>query len=222
MVMPSVVHNKETVEIPTVVNMPREDAFRLLDTLGLKPMDGGSRMDAKIKPGKIAQQNPLPKTLVRKGRRVYLVTSGGEEKVSVPTLRGKSIRDARFALERSGLLLGEIVFNPSDDYPAGTILSQEIAPQTSISRGVRVNVTVSQGTYSDRVRVPDLAMKTLKEALALLQSQNFTIGKISYEPTIEFPPNTVLDQYPQANELVPLGQSIDLFVSQKQVKVTEH
>jgi len=222
-VIPSIVHNKETVQVPDLINLKREEAHHLLDSLQLIGIDAGSKMDAKIKPGRIAVQTPLANSIVRKGRHVYLVVSGGEEKVKVPLLRGKSIRDARFALESVGLFLGETTFSLSEDFPPGTILAQEIAVDANISRGMKVNVVASQGKSSDRVHVPDVTKKkTLKEAIAYLKSLNFTIGKITYEPTLDLPPNIVLDQYPVADELVPFGQTIDLFVSQEKVKVTEH
>ncbi|MBM4165633.1 MAG: PASTA domain-containing protein [Ignavibacteria bacterium] len=220
--IPALVHSKETLLVPSVINMKKDDATRLLDSLGLKPLDGGIRKDQKIKPGRISLQTPFAGSAVRKGRRIYLVMSGGEEKVSVPSLKGKSLRDALFALERIGLLMGEPSYSVSDDYPAGTVFIQEIASGSTVSKGTQVSVVVSQGKSTDRVRVPDVTNKTLNEAIAFLKSKNFTIGKISFEHTIEFPPNTVLDQYPIPGDFVPFGATIDLFVSREKVKVTEH
>jgi serine/threonine-protein kinase len=221
-IIPALVHSKETLLVPSVINMKKDAAYRFLDSLGFKPMDGGTRKDQKIKPGKISIQTPFAGSSVRKGRRIYLVVSGGEEKVSVPSLKGKSLRDARFALERIGLLLGETSYSVSDDYPSGTVFIQEVTSGSNVSKGTQISVVVSQGKSTDRVRVPDVTNKTLNEAIAFLTAKNFVIGKISFEHTIEFPPNTVLDQYPLPGDFVPFGATIDLFVSQEKVKVTEH
>ncbi|MEK7264041.1 MAG: PASTA domain-containing protein [Bacteroidota bacterium] len=221
-VMPSIVHNKETVIIPSLVNIKFEDALLILDSLSLRGMEGGTKLDPKIKIGRVIIQNPAESTLVRKGRRVYLTISGGEEKTSVPSLRGKSIRDAKFSLERLGLNLGDISYVPSEDFPPGTIISQSIEAGAKIGKRVAISIGISQGKNTDRISVPDVTDKLLKDAIAFLKSKNFTIGAISYQPTLEYAPNTVLDQYPLPGEMVPLGQSIDLFVAEKQDKVIEN
>ena len=221
-VMPAIVHNKETVVVPNLINMKFEDAVHLLDSLGLRGLEGGTKLDPKIKVGRVIIHNPAESTLVRKGRRVYLMVSGGEEKTSVPSLRGKSIRDAKFSLERLGLNFGDITYVPSEDFPPGTILMQSIEAGTKVGKRVIINISVSQGKSTDRIVVPDVTEKLLKDAIAFLKSKNFTLGAITYQPTLEYAPNTVLDQYPLPGEMVPLGQSIDLFVAEKQDKVIEN
>jgi serine/threonine-protein kinase len=221
-VMPAIVHNKETVIVPNLVNMKFEDAVRLLDSLELRGMEGGTKLDQKIKFGRVIIHNPAESTLVRKGRRVYLMVSGGEEKTTVPSLRGKSIRDAKFSLKRSGLNFGDITYLPSEDFPPGTILSQNIEAGTKVGKHASINISVSQGKSTDRIAVPNVTDKMLNDAIAFLKSKNFTIGALTYQPTLEYAPNTVLDQYPLPGELVPLGQPIDLFVAEKQDKVIEN
>jgi len=65
--------------------------------------------------------------MVKHGRRVYLTLSGGEVMAIVPQLRGRSMRDAKFALERYGLQLGSISFEPSTLYPENTIVAQSFS-----------------------------------------------------------------------------------------------
>ena len=66
--------------------------------------------------------------------------------VLVPNLKGRTIRDAKFALEREGLKLGGIEYRPSDDFPASTIMEQEVAAGQQVKRDRYVAVVVSQGT----------------------------------------------------------------------------
>jgi beta-lactam-binding protein with PASTA domain len=64
------------------------------------------------------------------------------------------------------------------------------------------------------VTVPDVKGKSLKEAELILKNAGVVTGNISFQPMPDLLPNTVVDQFPRAGELVPRGQAIDLFVVQ--------
>lgn len=210
--MPWYVGHGSQIEVPSVIGLPIEHATRLLDSLGFQPREGETRASQEYPPGTVIIQNPLPGALVKEGRRVYLSISGGEQLVTVPPLRGKTVRDARFALERNGLRFGETVFSPSAELPANTIIDQSIPPGKKVRKGLLVSIVVSQGAATDEVEVPDLIGKPLTEAGKILADRGLKVGQISYQVASGLLPNTVVDQYPRGRAMVGFGESVDLFV----------
>jgi beta-lactam-binding protein with PASTA domain len=49
----------------------------------------------------------------------------------------------------------------------------------------------------------------------VLTDTGFRTGKITYQINLDLLPNTILDQYPHAGELMQMGAAIDLIVAQK-------
>lgn len=200
--------------VPSVVGMNFDDAVRVLDSLGLEARKGDVRMDREHPEGVVIIQNPVAGDRVKSGRRIYLTVSGGELLVTVPSVKGRTIREARFVLEREGLKLGAVEYQPSDSFPQNTVVEQGVAAGTKIKRDKYVSVVVSQGSLSQKVTIPDLSGKTLTEATNLLASIGLKPGNISYVPSMDLLPNTVVDQYPRGGELVPLGSAVDLIIIQ--------
>lgn len=212
--LPWYVDHGSTVEVPDVVGMQFDDAVLRLDTLGLEGRKGDTRMDREHPAGYVIVQNPLGGHAVKRGRRVYLTISGGEELVSMPSVRGRTLRDATFLLERTGLRIGDISYQPSDEYPPNTVMEQGQPAGVRVRREIRVDVTVSLGPLSQSVIVPSLVGRSLSDAKSVLDSAGIVIGNITYMASADLLPNTVLEQYPRAGDLVQHGQAIDLVVVQ--------
>jgi len=211
--LPLYVNHGGTLSVPNVSGLPLSDARAQLEGAGLQPIEAETRPDPDHPTGTVIYQNPPAQALVKHGRRVYLTISGGEAMVVVPQLRGRSMRDARFALERYGLQLGTVSFEPSTMYPENTIVAQSIGADSRAARGARVNITVSSGGGSGGgISVPNVVGKTVNEAERLLQAQGLNVGNITYQLSYELIPNTVVEQFPRAGESVTGGQKIDLFV----------
>ncbi|HTP80141.1 MAG TPA: PASTA domain-containing protein [Bacteroidota bacterium] len=214
-VMPRYVQQGRTTKVPQVLGMRVEDAKKLLLDMGLNPKETEPKQDKEYPIGTVAFQNPPPDAIVKYGRGVYLTVSGGELLVEVPSLRGKSIRDATFDLEKSSLKLGSIQYLPSDEFFENTVISQEVEPGRKVKSGTVISVFVSQGRNTNRKAVPKVLMKTLEEAEKILAQEGFKVGSITYQPSLDLLPNTVMEQYPKAGELGTIGQPVDLFVAQR-------
>jgi beta-lactam-binding protein with PASTA domain len=169
----------------------------------------------------VVLQNPPADAEVKFGRGVYLTVSGGEPQVAVPGLRGRTLRDANFALERFGLVLGTVQYDFSEEYPQGTVIDQDLPESTLVTQGRVVNVIVSQGKKGDQITVPDVTKMTFADTERILIQAGLRIGNITYKVSPDLLPNTVIDQYPKAGELVPSGQAVDLVVAQRGEKSTD-
>ncbi|MBI4546416.1 MAG: PASTA domain-containing protein [Ignavibacteriae bacterium] len=214
LLMPWYVNRGEIIVVPSVIGLTLEDAMRLLDSAGLEGRKGDVRMDREFPEGVVIIQNPPVGHKVKKGRRVYLTVSGGESIVIVPTLRGRTLRDAQFALEREGLKLGAIEYQFSDQFPPNTVIEQKVNAGATVKRNTYISIILSQGKSKEQITVPDLTGKTLSEAESILSSTGLSVGNITYVQSSDLLPNTVIEQYPRAHELVAYGQAVDLFVVQ--------
>lgn len=212
--MPWLVSRGGIVEVPEVTGLMFERAQSVLDSLGLEPRQSEIRPDMRYPLGTVIAQVPTAGAKVRPGRRIYLSVSGGEPIAEIPSLKGRSLRDAKFALERVGLGLGPTSYMPSDDFPPNTVIDQATTAGAVVKRGSLVAVVISQGKESDRIAVPEVVGKILAEAEKVLAQRGLKVGNISFQENLELLPNTVLAQYPRGGELVSLGQPIDLFVVQ--------
>ena len=210
-VMPWYVNSPEK-SVPKVVGLDVSQAEKILDENDLVAVIGDTTYDASVPKDHVMLQKPNAGEIVKVGRRIYLFVSGGEPIVSVPNLKGKSIRDAKLALERLGLSLGQIDDVPSDN-PKDMIFDQQYAEGTKLQRGTRVGVTISVGNNEGLLSVPDLIGKSLVEAQKILADSSLNVGKINYQSSFSLLPNTIVDQYPSKGSKVNPGSSVDLFVT---------
>jgi eukaryotic-like serine/threonine-protein kinase len=220
-IMPAYVQKGKTIKVPDIVGLPIAEANKILLDIGLKPKEAEYKYDRRYKTGTVVLQNPIAESQVKKGRGIYLTISGGEELVSVPNLRGKSTREAAFNLERYGLKIGSISYEPSDDIFPNTIIRQGIQPNKKVSSGSQIDIVISQGRSSDMRLVPDVSSKTITEAEKMFAGSGFRIGKITYQINQDLLPNTILEQSPRAGLFMQLGTVIDLIVAQKTEKDTK-
>ncbi len=219
-VMPWYVNSTE-LKVPKVVGMKEIDAINFLKDKDLDPLISDTTYDEKFPRGTIIYQRPNADETVKAGRRIYLFVSGGEPIVSVPLLKGKSLKDARFSLERLGLYLGRIDSVASDN-PANMIFDQQYAAGTPLKKGDSVGISLSIGQSVGTITVPNLIGKSLSEAEKVLADSSLKVGKINYQPSFSLLPNTVLDQYPSKGNKVNPGDSIDLFVTKATEPDNQH
>ena len=204
--------SKEETKVPKVVGMNEQEAVAILEDHDLNPIISDTTFNESFPKGAIALQRPEEGSTVKVGRRVYLFISGGEPTVLVPMLKGKSVRDAKFALERIGLKLGTVEQVPSSN-PKNMIFDQEYVEGTPIKKGQTVGVSVSSGIETGEISVPDLIGKSLMEAGKVLTDSSLRIGKLNYQISFSLLPNTIIDQYPSRGYKLNPGDAVDLFVT---------
>ncbi len=214
-VMPLYTQQGRTTKVPSIEGLTLDTAKAILTKAGLTPRVAETRPDKEYPIGEVAVQNPPAGSEVKYGRGVYMTISGGEPLVKVPSLRGKSLRDARFTLDGTALAVGNITYQQSDEYPENTIIDQSIAEGTQVRNGTRIDLTVSQGRNSNKMPVPNVTLKSLTEAQKILGDSGFKVGTITYKVSTDLLPNTVVDQMPKAGELQSVDQPVNLVVTQQ-------
>jgi beta-lactam-binding protein with PASTA domain len=94
--------------------------------------------DKKATPGTVLKQNPNPKEMVKKGRKVYLtVASNQPPKVKMPQLQDVSLRQSEIMLKAKGLELGTIIYKPS---PYENAVLEQLYKGRTIAPGADINM----------------------------------------------------------------------------------
>ncbi|MGK9369011.1 PASTA domain-containing protein [Melioribacter sp. Ez-97] len=211
-IMPYVVSADE-YKVPDVVGLHKNEAVEILKNSKLEPIINRSRYDERYPKDHVIFQNPKPKTIVKEGRKIYLTVSGGLQKVQMPFLINKSVRDARITLERMGLQIDTLI-EVESELPVGTIAEQEYTEGSFIPVGTKVKLKVSIGPQIGKVRVPRLIGKSLSEAEAILKRNSLRVGLKTYIHSSNYLPNTVVDQQPSENSLISVGDSVNVVLIQ--------
>ena len=136
-------------------------------------------------------------------------TRRGDE-VRVPDLTGKDMTVAEGLLGPRGLQLGE-ASRRNDARPAGSIVAQHPAPNSSVKRGRLVSVVVSLGEAG--IAIPVLRGETIQNAGMALEQAGLAQGDIVTAPcdTVAF--NAVIASQPPANQEAGRGTPVNLLVS---------
>ena len=211
LIMPWFVSSPETT-VPQVVGLQVSEAINTLEADGFEPLVSDTSYGLQVPVGAVFFQKPEAGAVVKEGRTVFLFVSGGLKSIQVPVLKGKSILDAKFALERLSLKLGRVERLPSS-HPEDMIFDQQYAEGTKLKQGDVVGVTISAGRGGGSIIVPDLIGKSLTEARKILADSSLIIGKINYQPSATLLPNTILDQYPSSGNTLNPGDAVDLFAT---------
>lgn len=210
-ILPWFVHSRSEIAIPDLVNKPFSAAQQQLLSRGLNPVKAGTAPSNTVKPGYVVYQNPIAHSVVREGRNVYLTVSGGEERVLLPNLRGKSLRDAKITLEQLDLRIGLVSYTASE-LPEETVVGQGIPPGDMVKKSTAVSVIVSSGAEVTQLDVPNIVGMSLEEAQKTLVAQRLRLGTITYKQSSNLVPNTVVSQFPGPNDKVDVNTPIDITI----------
>ncbi len=215
-IMPTYTRHGQSITVPDLTNSIYEDAREELNRLDLKIVEEGKKYDTsnQFPIGTVMTQNPRPGTTVKTGRRVYVIVSKGEPMVEMPKLEGESQRNAVFMLENVGLKLGEIFYASSDSSShshIGKVIQQSIPVGSEIKIGTSVNITVI--SESDLFFPPQVIGRSLTEAKRIIVQAGLAVGEIYFEENSDLLPETVIDQYPGAEQKVSRGDTLRLWIS---------
>ena len=197
--------------MPNVVDYQVESAINRLNEIGLSPKIGGRVFDDQIQEGYVVSQSIQPQTEVSQNQEVELIVSLGKEKVSVPRVTNFNINVIKEILTKSGLELGEVIYESSDrkEY---TVISQVPEAFLSVEKGTLVDVVVSSGPELVEINVPNLIGQSQATAISTLKSLNLNSGEVTFEYSYQAE-NTVISQSPKSGEKVNEGEFISFVVS---------
>lgn len=202
--------------VPSVVGLSQTDAANLLADQGLtlKGGEGSSRYDDKVPAGRVARQNPDPRTLVKRGQPVLVVLSLGPRRVQVPDLTGKNLTGAQSAISGTGLALGRILGAIAPNHEAaGTVLEQDPDPGAAVAPATGVDLLLAMGTPSERYVMPDLVSRNYEAVRPYFDQIGFKLGNVKFERYEGVAAGVILRQFPLPGHPVSREDAISLVVA---------
>ncbi|MBI4744588.1 MAG: serine/threonine protein kinase [Actinobacteria bacterium] len=137
--------------------------------------------------------------------------------IVVPSLKGKTLVEARSELETKGLSVEVVKETYSNVVGAGKIIDQEPQAGEKINEGEKIRVTVSKG--GKQIIVPDVVGRTGEEAGFILGQSGLQIGKTERIFSDTVSEGIVIEQDPKANAKVSLDDTVNIVVSKGEEKV---
>ena len=193
--------------VPALAGLPREDAIAAIEQAGFSYEEDTDRREfsSSVEEGSVlyatsATGEALPQELTET-EPIRLVISEGP----VPVVEGEYDSDAIAILDDAGLVGVVIAEQYSKTVPEGVVISQETTTDPVLP-GDEIHLVTSLGP--DLVEVPNVAGKTLPEAIATLEAAGFTV---KHEvPSILVDKAVVSQMSPAAGERVDRGSQITL------------
>lgn len=133
----------EVVVVPDVQRRSLVEARLLIDQARLRIGELRETFDEEIKGGFIITQDPQPGARLERGKPIHLVVSKGPQRIEMPQLVGRSLRDARRMLQELGVTLAAVRTTATADVNPETVVDQSPPPGTKIRALDPVTVTVT-------------------------------------------------------------------------------
>lgn len=161
----------------------------------------------------VIAQYPESGTLVKPGKQILLTISMGMQKVNVPDLVGKSMREVDVALTNSQLVQGNSAYIFSDNIPPDRIVGQ--SPLSSEEYGVNKNVDllISLGKKPESLPLPNLTGINLDAAKAKIKAWGFNLGRIYSKPDGGKAKYQIISTSPAPYSYLRKGDVVDVMVS---------
>jgi eukaryotic-like serine/threonine-protein kinase len=201
---------KEIVSVPNVVGKPLEEAARDLDGVGLHlGRKIGEFSDKDV--GIVLDQNPNPGREARKGDKVDVTVSQGQEKAIVPDVVGQQEADAVGILANAGFRVNRIR-EPNSTVARGRVFDQDPKGQAEAAPGSVVDIFISQGPES--FAMPDVRGETEAEARNELESEDLQVRVVREFAVSDSDRGRVIDQDPTPGTTVNRGQTVTITVGE--------
>lgn len=204
---------EKLVTIPDVTGQDEGSAQNTLENSRLV-VDSKGQYDDNTDKGKVISTDPSPGSEVKEGTKVTMIVSMGAEKATVPSLLGMSQSDADAALSAAGLSTGNVTQDYSDQYDAGTVMSQKTKSDTKVDKNTAVDYVVSKGPKVEMSNVPTLTNLTESAARQALTDAGLSAGNVTYSTSNVVSKGYVISQTASPGSQLKKGTTVDFVVSQ--------
>lgn len=132
-----------TATVPEVVGSTQQQARIAIENAGFE-FGAVSQQTSDQPRGAVIATEPASGISLELPATVSITLSQGPATVQIPDLTGRTLADARSALEQIGLRLGATSTDTSSFTPENTVLSQAPAPGSTVSSRASVNLRLSR------------------------------------------------------------------------------
>ena len=176
----------EKVLVPNVVGKSLTNAVLDLGEKELYPKLVLKYSDSSDDIGCIIEQSPAGGAIVKAYRRVTLTVNRGPVVEYIENYEGKNYDDIKnrldilYASEKPLIKLENPVYVKSE-LPKGTVISQNIKPETPLTEPVSLYLVVSGGNETQMVDLPKIEKMNMKQVLALMEDSKITFDFIGHD-----------------------------------------
>ena len=199
-----------TVRVPSLANLPTDQAVDELEDRGLKA-DLERRSSETVERGLAVRSVPGAGEVVERGETIKVFISSGPELVAVPDVIGLSREAAEDRISDAGLTPGDVSEQESEE-AEGEVLSQDPAGGSEVERGTTVNLTVSTGV--EMVDVPNVVGLSARDARGQLNADGLAPVESRTEVTDPQQDGRVVDQRPAAGTEVERGRQVVIIIGE--------
>ena len=193
----------EMLTMPDLTGKTREEALELVKKARFNTPQISEDFHDTVPEGQISSQDPAPNASVAHNTIVKITVSKGRQPVSMPDLVGKPSQEAQNELTQVGLQ-PQVTEDFSDSVPKGKVISQSVAPNTTVHHLDQVNLVISKGP--EVVAVPNVFGKSEGDARAALESAGFTVNvKRTFGDS-----KRVLNSNPSAGTQAKVGSTVTI------------
>ena len=198
------------VDVPKVVGLTVENAQAQLDEAGLVVRIAKGRHSTKLPEGSVLEIQPAQGTTLERGDRVTLVPSLGPPPVPVPNLVGLPLADAKAAIRKAHLKVGDVTRAFNERFDADQVTRQSVKADTEAPLGSRIDLVVSKGPTP--LPVEKVIGLQQGEAVAVLESQGFVVD-VQEEFSDQVDKGAVISQAPEKGADLQPGETVTIVVS---------
>ncbi len=199
-----------SIAVPALHGLEKDLAFDTLQDLDLKVRQREQISDL-VPLGFVIGTDPVAGTMVMAGDFVMVIVSRGPQEFTLPNVVGDTEESARARIEANGFVMGTSTFVASENVPQGVVIRQSPAPGAA-DQGTVVNLDVSTGPFA--LTMPNVMNLAEEGALRTLADQGFDDVEAIIEFSAEVLEGFVIRSSPEAGQLVPRGNRVQIFVSQ--------
>ena len=205
------------VNVPSVVGMQLTSAKTMLEDANLR-VNVAETFDPKVPVGSVVSQYPEAGSIVKEQRLVTIYISKGGEMVTMPDIRGLTLKIAQGKLVELGLKIGKVDEEFSDQ-PAETILSQNPKASGQVAKGSAIDIVISKGV-NNKVKLADFRGNKLEAVTKQLESLKLKVGNITEVNDNNSTNGTILGQNPAPGTEVDENSNIDFTIAKNSQQKT--
>ncbi len=213
-------HGQE-IPVPDFYGKSLNEALVDADSAGISVVVTDSVYVRGLAPGAIYMQTPKAGSHVKKGRTIRLTANTmAPSEVYMPSLVGCSLRQAKAELQRSGLVLGRLIY--VSDIATNYVLKQQrngadVKPFMPLPSGTTIDLVLGLSS-DDQTVIPNLIGRQYLNAVDMIHDNSLNVGRVRFDRSIKNHADSiaavVASQYPKhGHESVLKGSSVDIFLT---------
>lgn len=205
----------ETVLVPDLRGQTVDELNNSLDGKKLNFLVYDSTFVSGMNPMEVLEQEPLPGSKVKEGRRIYLtVNARTAPLVAMPNLIDASLKDARLQLENKQLQLGKITYRPHiwnvvmEMRHAGRVVKSS----SEIQKGSKIDLIVGDGKGVNNFTLGSFVGLPYEEAISAIRLSDLNVGKVNWGKVTAGGKGYVFRQHPPSGSSIIKGDQVDIYL----------